>query len=164
MTWSYELSYTIKNLNFSAAYSHTQDPRSIVLSKILDVIPTFEIKPGQDSNITVQIPVNLESSDYGGITATLPIKMSKWWNMINNFNLYYNYFNGNLGGNALNNGAPAANIRTNNTFTFNKGWAAELNANFYSGGRDGYMVSKPQWGMAIGAQKNSNERQRNCTL
>src|SRR5688572_5129578 len=34
MTWSYELSYTLKNLNFTVGYSHTQDPQTIVLSKI----------------------------------------------------------------------------------------------------------------------------------
>lgn len=73
--------------------------------------------------------------------------------MINNFNFYYNHFNGNLGGSQLNNGAPAANIRTNNTFTFKNGWGAEFNANLNTGGRSGYMVSKPQWGVAIGGQK-----------
>lgn len=154
MTWSYEGSYTVKNMNFTLGYSHTIDPQTVVLSKILNVIPTFEIKPGQDSNITVQIPVNLTSSDYVGITATTPIKISKWWNMINNFNLYYNHYNGNLGGTQLNNGAPAANVRTNNTFTLKQGWSAELNANYYTGGRSGYMVSKSQWGLAVGAQKN----------
>jgi hypothetical protein len=154
MTWSYEVSYTLKNLNFTMGYSHTKDPQNIVLSKILDVIPTFEIKPGQDSNITVQIPVNLISSDYVGMTATLPIRINKWWNMINNVNLFYNHFNGNLGGSQLNNGSPAANIRTNNTFTFKKGWGAEFNANLNTGGQSGYMVMDPQWGIAVAAQKN----------
>ena len=154
MTWSYEVSYTLKNLNFTLGYSHTSDPQNIVLSKILDVIPTFEIKPGQDSNITVQIPVNLISSDYIGMTATLPIRINKWWNMINNVNLYYNHFNGNLGGSILNNGTPAANIRTNHTFTFNKGWGAEFNANLNTGGQSGYMVMEPQWGVSLGGQKN----------
>jgi iron complex outermembrane recepter protein len=153
MTWSYELSYTVKNLNFTLGYSHTTDPQNMVLSPILDVIPTFEITPGKDSNITVQIPVNLTSSDYLGITATTPIRITKWWNMINNFNLYYNQFNGNLGGSQLNNGDPAANIRSNNTFTLKKGWSAELNANLNTGGRYGYSVAKPQWGVAVGAQK-----------
>ena len=153
MTWSYEMSYTLKNLNFTLGYSHTKDPQNIVISRILDVIPTFEIKPGQDSNITVQIPVNLTSSDYVGLTATLPIKITEWWNMINNVNAYYNHFNGNLGGVNLNNGKPAANIRTNNTFTMKKGWSAELNANLNTGGQYGYSVSEPQWGLAVGAQK-----------
>jgi hypothetical protein len=153
LTWSYEMSYTLKNLNFTLGYSHSTNPQNIVLSRILDVIPTFEIKPGQDSNITVQIPVNLNASDYVGLTATAPIRINKWWNMINNLNVYYNHFDGNLGGVALDKGAPAANIRTNNTFTFKKGWTAELNANLNTGGRSGYMVVKHQWGLATGVQK-----------
>jgi hypothetical protein len=154
MTWSYEMSYTVKNLSFTLGYSHTKEPMSSVLSPILDVLPNFEIKAGQDSNITVQIPVNLESSDYVGITSTLPVKISKRWNMINNLNLFYNHFNGNLGGALLSNGAPAANIRTNNTFSLNKGWSAELNGSLNTGGRSGYMVLNPQWGISVGAQKN----------
>ena len=153
MTWSYEMNYTVKNLNFTLGYSHTTDPQNMVLSKILDVIPTFEIKPGQDSNITVQIPVNLESSDYAGLSSTLPIRITKWWNTINSFNIYYNHYNGNLGGTQLDNGAPAASIRTNNTFSFSKGWSAEFNANLNTGGRSGYMVMQPQWGLAVGGQK-----------
>lgn len=153
LTWSYEASYTVKQLNFTFGYSHTTDPQNMVLSKILDVIPTFEIKPGQDSNITVQIPVNLQSSDYIGLTATTSIRVSKWWNMVNNLNVFYNHFNGNLGGVQLSNGAPAANIRTNHIFTFKKGWQAELNANYNAGGRYGYMVMKSQWGLATGLQK-----------
>lgn len=153
MTWSYETNYTVKNMNFTLGYSHTKNPQNMVISRILDVIPNFEIKPEQDSNITVQIPVNLQSSDYVGLTATTPIKINKWWNMVNNLNVYYNHFNGNLGGTQLSNGAPAANVRTNNTFTFKKGWSAELNANLNTGGRYGYSVSEPQWGVAVGAQK-----------
>lgn len=152
-TWSYELNYTVKTLNFTLGYSRTRDPQNVVISKILDVIPTFEIKPGQDSNITVQIPVNLLSSDYYGVTATLPVRVAKWWNMINNVNMYYNHFNGNIGGSQLNKGRPAANLRTNNSFTFKKGWGAELNANLNTGGQYGYMVGRPEWGIAVGGQK-----------
>jgi outer membrane receptor protein involved in Fe transport len=153
MTWSYEMSYTVKALNFTFGYSHTTDVQTIVLSRIKDVIPDFVIKPGQSENITVQIPVNLSSSDYYGITATAPIKLSKWWNMINNFNLFYNKFNGNLAGSQLDKGAPSANIRTNNTFTFKKGWGAEFNAVLNSAGQYGYMKTKAQWGVSLGGQK-----------
>lgn len=153
-TWSYEANYTLKSLNFTLGYSHTTQPQSSVLAKILDVIPTFEIKQGQDSNITVQIPVNLTSSDYLGLTVSAPVRVTKWWNMMNNANVFYNKFNGNLSGAQLNDGSPAANIRTNNTFTFTKGWSAEVNANLNTGGRYGYMVLKTQWGLGLGAQKN----------
>jgi iron complex outermembrane recepter protein len=153
LTWSYEMSYTRKNMNFTLGYSRTNDPQSMVLSRILDVIPDFEIPAGQDSNITVQIPVNLESSDYIGFTATTPIRVNSWWNMVNNLNVYYNHFNGNLGGALLNNGGAAMNVRTNNNFTLKKGWGAELNANLSTGGRNGYSISEPSWGLAAGVQK-----------
>ena len=74
--------------------------------------------------------------------------------MINNGNIYYNHFNGNLGGTTLDNGKPVIDLRTNNSFTFKKGWTAELNANFNSGGRSGFMEFDPQWGIAAGVQKS----------
>ncbi|GAB4093120.1 outer membrane beta-barrel family protein [Flaviaesturariibacter terrae] len=153
LTWSYEASYTVKQLNFTLGYSHTTDPQSTVLSRILDVIPNFEIKPGQDSNITVQIPVNLESSDYYGLTATLPWRVKPWWNLLGNVNVYYNHFNGNIGGVAVSNGSPAGNFRVNNTFTMAKGWSAELNGNYFTGGRDGYSVNRAQVNITAGVQK-----------
>ncbi len=150
-TWAYELSYGIKNLNFSLSYSHTKNVQNIAILRFSDAFPNI-ILP--DSNITVQVPVNLNSSDYFGLSVSAPVRVSKWWNMMNNADIYYNSFNGNLAGTALNNGTPAADIRINNTFTFKKGLTAELNGNYNSGGRYGYMVSKSRWGIAAGIQKS----------
>jgi iron complex outermembrane receptor protein len=150
LTWSYELNYTLKQINFTLGYSHTKHNQNIAIAVFKDVFPNIPVA----DNVTIQIPINLESLDYFGLSVAAPARINKWWNMINNANIYYNHFNGNLGSTALNNGSPAADIRTNNTFTLNKGWTAELNGEFYSGGRDGYMVSKPQWGITAGVQKN----------
>jgi len=153
MTWSYEASYTIKNLSFTLGYSHTSEAQTVVLVRIKDVFPDFVIQPGQSENITVQIPVNLSSSDYAGLNATTPIRISKWWNMVNSFNVYYNKFNGNLANVPLNDGQLAANIRTTNNYSFKKGWSAEMTANLNTGGRSGYMILEPQWGLGLGVQK-----------
>jgi iron complex outermembrane recepter protein len=153
MTWSSEASFTRKNMNFTLGYSHTVDPQTMTLSRILDVMPDFEIEPGQDSNITVQIPVNLRSSDYFGFSASTPLRINSWWNMVNNLNVFYQHFNGDLGGVKLNEGGPQLNFRTNNSFTFKKGWGAETNLNFTSGGRNGYSISEPSWGLNAGVQK-----------
>ena len=150
LTWSYELNYTLKELNFTLGYSHTKDVENVLIAKFKDVFPNIHLA---DSNVTVEIPVNLNTSDYYGLTVAAPIHIAKWWNMINNVNVYYNHFNGNIGGSQLNNGSPAANVRTNNNFTFKKGWSAELNANLNCNGRYGYMVARPQWGLSTGAQK-----------
>ncbi|MET0392934.1 MAG: outer membrane beta-barrel protein [Chitinophagaceae bacterium] len=149
LTWSYELSYTLKSLNITLGYSHTKDNQDIAIARFRDVFPAIP----SDDNVTVQVPINLSSSDYYGLTISAPLKVTKWWNMINNANVYYNHFNGYLGGTTLNNGQPAADLRTSNTFTFSNGWTAELNASFNSGGQAGFMVLDPRWALAAGVQK-----------
>jgi len=153
LTWSYELNYTRKSWNLNLAYTRSTDVQDVVLSRILDVIPNFEIKPGQDSNITVQIPVNLRSADYVGLTASLPVRVNKWWNMTNNANVYYNTATGTLGGATASNGGLSADLRTDQSFSFGKGWSAELNANLSTGGRYGYNRSKAQGALSAGGQK-----------
>jgi outer membrane receptor protein involved in Fe transport len=148
-TWSYEMNYTVKQLNFTLGYSHTKNNQNIAIARFNDVFPNIP----SDKNVTVQVPINLTTSDYFGLSIAAPVHITKWWNMINNGNVYYNHFNGDLGGSTLNNGSPAADIRSDNSFTLKKGWTAELNGSFSSGGRYGYMVSKPQWGLSTGVQK-----------
>ena len=148
-TWAYELNYTVKNINLTLGYSHTVKNQNIVIARFKEVFPTIPA----DDNVTVQIPVNLSSSDYFGLTVAAPIRISKWWNMINNGNLYYNHFNGSLGSTTLDKGKVVADLRTNNTFTFKKGWTAELNGNYNTGGQYGFMVTRSQWGVGAGVQK-----------
>ena len=149
-TWSYELNYTVKSINFTLAYSHTTNSQNIAIARFKDVFPTIP----QADNVTVQIPINLSTSDYYGFTVAAPVRVNKHWNMINNASAYYNKFNGQLGGTTLNNGKPAFDYRINNTFTLGKGWVTELNGNVTTGGQDGFMVLDPQWGIAAGVQKS----------
>ncbi|MDE3253288.1 MAG: TonB-dependent receptor family protein, partial [Bacteroidota bacterium] len=149
-TWNYEMNYTIKGINLSLAYSHTTQSQNIAIAKFKDAFPTIP----QADNVTVQIPINLSSSDYYGISVAAPIRLSQYWNMINNANLYYNNFKGMLGTTRLNKGKPALDYRLNNTFTLGNGWVAELNANLSTGDQYGFMVLDPQWGVAAGLQKS----------
>lgn len=149
LTWSYELSYTVKSLNFTLAYSRTKNNHNVAIARFKDVFPNIP----SDDNVTVQIPLNLTASDYFGISVAAPIRINNWWNMVNNGNVFYEKFNGTLGVTRLNAGKPAANIQTNNTFTFKKGWTAELNASLNTGGQYGFMVGEPQWALSTGVQK-----------
>ena len=149
LTWLYELSYTVNNINLSVGYSYTKDNQNIAIAKFKDVFPNI---PSAD-NVTVQIPVNLQSSQNYSFSATLPFKINRWWSTINNADIYYEQFNGTLGTTRLNNGKAVVDIRSSHNFTFTKGWSAEFNANFNSGGRYGFMLMDPQWGIGVGAQK-----------
>ncbi len=150
LTWSYELSYTMKSINFTFGYSHTKQNQNIAIARFKDVFPNL---PSND-NVTVQIPINLSSQDYYGLTVSAPFRINSWWNMVNNGNVFYNHFNGKLGSTTLNNGKPAFDVRTNNSFTMGNGWLSELNVNYNSGGQYGFMVARPQWGLALGVQKS----------
>ncbi|MEO5888617.1 MAG: outer membrane beta-barrel protein [Ferruginibacter sp.] len=85
LTWSYELSYTRKNLNFTTSYSHTVNNQNIAIAKFREVFPNI---PSAE-NVTVQIPISLAFSDYLGLGICAPVRINKWWNMINNADLYY---------------------------------------------------------------------------
>ena len=115
-TWSYELSYYHENINITFGYSHTSKNQNVVIARFKEVFPNIPA----DDNITVQIPVNLTSSDYYGVTIAAYVRITKWWNMMNNANLFYNHFNGNLSGTTLNNGRVAVNLSTNQTVTLKK--------------------------------------------
>jgi hypothetical protein len=140
----------MKSINFTLGYSHTKDVSNIAIVRFKDVFPNI---PSED-NVTVQIPINLESSDYVGLTVSAPVRISKWWNSINNVNVFYNHFNGQLATTQLSEGKPSLNVSTNNTFTMGKGWTTELNANYNSSGQYGFMAYRPQWGIAAGVQKS----------
>jgi len=148
-TWAYELNYTIKNINLTLGYSHTEKNQNIVITRFKDVFPNIPA----DDNVTVQIPVNLSSSDYYGFTLSAPLRITTWWNMINNANVFYNHYNGNLSGTTLDKGKVVADLRTNNSFILKKGWTAELSGNYNSGSQYGFMVTRPQWGVGAGIQK-----------
>lgn len=142
LTWSYEISYTVKQFNFTLGYSHTKQNTTVV------------IRPSEtEDKVTVQIPVNLDTYDYFGLTIAAPFRFTKWWNSINNANIFYGHYNGNLANTTLDNGTPAANISTNNTFTLPHGWTIEVNAGVNTGGQYGFMKLDPQWQFSPGVQK-----------
>ncbi|WP_207493239.1 outer membrane beta-barrel protein [Aridibaculum aurantiacum] len=149
-TWSYEMSYTLKQLNFTLAYSRTRQNMTTAILRYNDVFPS---NPAAD-NVTVQIPLNLESSDYVGLNIAAPVRVNSWWNMMTNADLFYIHFNSNIANTPLSNGTPSARLSNNNTMTLGKGWTSELNFNYNSPGRSGYMEFRSSWGLAAGIQKN----------
>lgn len=149
LTWSYEASYTVKSINITLAYSHTRNNQNIAIARFRDVFPNIP----SDDNVTVQIPINLSSSDYVGMSISAPIRVNSWWNMLNNGNLFYEKFNGSLGITQLNKGRPALQLQSNHTFSLKKGWTLEFNANLNTGGQYGFMVLDPQWAIGAGFQK-----------
>ncbi|MBK9257231.1 MAG: TonB-dependent receptor [Saprospiraceae bacterium] len=148
-SWNFELGFDYNQLGAKLLYSKTIQNQTIVLSRLSDVYPEL----AQDPNVTIQIPLNLNSSDYFGLELSAPVQIKRWWNSMNNLNLFYNHFNGNVSGTALNSGQVALNLNTNNNFTLANGWTAEASFSLSSGNRNGYLTYLPQWALGVGVQK-----------
>lgn len=149
ISWSYELSYTVKNVNMSLNYSRTKNLHNIILARFKEVFPNIP----SDDNVTVQIPFNFRASEYYGFSINTPIRINKWWNMINHGEFFYQKFIGSFSGTNLSEGKPVIDARTTNSFTLKKGWTAEFNASLNTGGQYGFMVLEPQWAIGVGVQK-----------
>ncbi|MBC6605440.1 TonB-dependent receptor [Hymenobacter sp. BT188] len=140
-SYNMELNYTF-NQKFTAGFSYsvTQDP-------ITDVA-----YPETDTT-TVSTNVNLDRQQYAALTLTAPITVGKWLNIYNNAVFYYIHYDGTLAGTSLQKGQPAFNLSSNSTFTFGKGWGAELNGRYSSQQRVGFFEFQPFGQVGIGVKK-----------
>ncbi|QIL77078.1 TonB-dependent receptor [Hymenobacter sp. HDW8] len=151
-SYNVELSHTFKQkFTSTLSYSRTDQP-------IIGVV-----QPETDSTV-VSTSVNLSRQDYYALTLTAPLEVKKWWQIYNNAVFYYSRFVGDLAGTSLNKGRPAFNITSNSTFTFEKGWGAELNTRFQSGEQYGFLRVKPNGQVSLGVQKSVWDRKGNIKL
>lgn len=150
-TWSYELSYVRKQLNISLNYSHTVNPITYVL-----------IPSETQSRVTIQTPINLSSFDYYGINFNTPIRIAKWWNVINNGNIYIGHNKGYIAKTVVDKTTLNAQFSTNHSITIQDGLTAEVNFNFDSGNNTGVM--KDQFYYILGAGISKSVFQKKGTL
>ncbi|SFQ02155.1 TonB-dependent receptor [Hymenobacter arizonensis] len=151
-SYNVELTHTFKQ-KYSAglSYSRTSDP----------IINT--VQPETDSTV-VSTFRNLDLQHYYALTLTAPVDITKWWKTYNNAVLYYNRFNGEVAGTNLDQGGVTVSLTSNHTFTFGKGWSAELNGRYQSRQVDGFFVSRPNGDVSAGVQKSLWERKATIKL
>ena len=143
-TYSFELSHTYnQRITTTLLYSITKE-------NITQVIFPSE----EEDKITIQTDRNLAQFEFYGINISAPIQVTPWWNSVNNVNVYYGLYKGNLANTNLRNGNVNFNINTNNSFTIGKkGYSAELTGVYRAAEVYGFMKVRPVGQLAIGAQK-----------
>ncbi len=143
-TNSFELSYTLKQkTTLTLSYSRTND----VIAWIIK--PVF----ASAGTVSVETNDNLESSDYFGLNISNQLAITKWWNAVNNADLYTVRNNGFVENTVASNGQFTYNLNTNHSFTLKNKWTAELSANYRSAEQSPYAYSRAQWQMNAGIQK-----------
>ncbi|TGE28812.1 TonB-dependent receptor domain-containing protein [Hymenobacter metallicola] len=155
-SYNVELTHTYRQkYSIGVSYSRTSDP----------IIGTVQPE-NANSRTVVSTSQNLGSQHYYALTLTAPVELAKWWNVYNNGVLYYSRFVGSIAGTTLgaNNARPAFTLSSNSTFTFGKGWSADLNANYQSRELYTFFDTRPLGQVAFGVQKSLWERKGNLKL
>ncbi|WP_324672138.1 outer membrane beta-barrel protein [Hymenobacter sp. GOD-10R] len=151
-SYNLELTHTFKQkYSLGLSYSLTSQP-------LIDVV-----QPETDSTV-ISTTRNLHQQHYYGLTFTAPVEVAKWWTIYNNVVLYYNRFQGNLAGTNLNRGGVSLDLTSSHTFTFGKGWSAELSGNYQSRQVYGFFVQRPLGQLSAGVQKSLWNRKGNVKL
>ncbi|GAB3844719.1 outer membrane beta-barrel family protein [Hymenobacter terrigena] len=145
-SYNFELTHTFRQ-KYSAglSYSRTTNP-------LIGVV-----QPETDSTV-LSTTRNLSQQHYYALTLTAPVDITKWWKVYNNAVLYYNRFTGELAGTNLNRGGVSVELTSNHTFTFGKGWTAELNGSYESQQVYGFLVQRPNGEVSAGLQKSLWDR------
>jgi len=143
-----ELRHSYKGgLTTTVSYAITDD----VISQIL--------KQNTEKRITYLTTDNVAKFRNIGFSVNAPFKPAKWWN-VNAFGNVFNnkytgtYFNSLSGKNdPLDISYTSFMINVSNTFTFKKGWTAEISGFYRGKGVEQLSISDPMYFMSLGGQK-----------
>ncbi|MBX0289904.1 TonB-dependent receptor [Hymenobacter sp. HSC-4F20] len=141
--------------SYNAEATHTYRQKySLGLSYSLTSNPLIGVVQPETDSTVVSTTQNLSRQHYYALTLTVPVEVAKWWNSYTNAVFYYSRFEGNLAGTNLNRGRGSFNLTSNHTFTFGKGWSAELNGTYQSREIYGFILARATGEVSAGVQKN----------
>jgi len=138
VTHTYLQKYTV-----GLSYSNTQNP---ILIAVQPATAT--------SRFVLARPVNLGTQHYAALTLSVPLTPLKNWSIYNNVVCYYSRFRGELAGTVLDRAQPSINISSTHTLALGRGWSADLSASYQSPEVYGFITSRTNGDLTIGAQKS----------
>ncbi len=139
----FELKYVFKRL-YSIAFNlnHTTDAMTQIAKQIDSIHTTY---------ITTE---NLDTHDNYGITLSIPVQPTNWWESNNNFYVYNNSYDGLSSAGEVNKRLTTFSFNSYNSFSFPNGWRAELSGYFNTKALYGTTISNPIGSVAIGVSKS----------
>ncbi|QNH60606.1 outer membrane beta-barrel protein [Hymenobacter sediminicola] len=147
--------YLLPQTNYSAELTHTwRQKYTTGLSYAHARQPIVSVYLAQPTLLVAATDVNLRTRHYYAFTLTAPLAPTKWWQLYADAELFFIYFEGNLGDTAPPAGQPGAILNANSTFTLGKGWTADLNGSYHSRERYAFQVVNAFGQVGIGIQKS----------
>lgn len=152
--YSVELSHTFKQ-KFLTTITY-----GINKGVIVEVIQPSD----NEDSVTVQTNKNLDRMVFIGLSGAYPFQVTKWWNNVTNYNIYYARYEGNIANTPLDNGRPTFDFNTTNTFILPRNFSAELGGFYQARQIYGYMDVQPVWMLNMGVQKNFLDKRATLRL
>ncbi len=137
-----KVDYRLKTALFSAQYSIEDD-----------AIARFQLRAVEGSNRQTMGPINMKNRKTAALTATIPLELTKWWSMQNNFIGTWQEANAYFGEDLASVSSQYFQFVWINSFKLPKGFSAELMGFYQSKSLSGTNTSLPMRFMNIGFQK-----------
>lgn len=148
-----KLDYRIKNLMFSLSFTHEDS-----------TIANYQGRIDPETNRQIIASENLKSTNTLNFTATLPIRITNWWEMIYNLNGTYNQANLYVDGQLLSLSQPFFSGFTSQKFKLPAGMGLEVSGFYRSTVLFGTMKIRPTGLANIGIRKPLGEDGSKGTL
>jgi outer membrane receptor protein involved in Fe transport len=141
-TNNFEISHTYNRfLTTTLNYTRTTD------------IITELLKQNTEKNITYQTKENFSQMQQWGIAMMANFPVKKWWNMNLYANVYNNHYQGIYQLDPVDIQITSFTANMTQSFTFGKGWAAEVSGWYRSKASEGLLVSNPFGAVNSGLSK-----------
>jgi len=148
---SAELTYTFKDrITLSCAYVHTDDYFTPVLLMRGDVL--------------VETTANAGKMDNWNFLLNYPVKVAKWWTMVNKLNGFHNHFNGQLFQGLLYDGKWSYNASTSQRLSFSKSYIVTLSGRYASAMQNLIYTQRSTGNVSLSLSKKLFKEQGNFRI
>jgi iron complex outermembrane receptor protein len=154
--------YLLPQFSYNVEFRHAF--KSILTTSvnytITDDVISELLQQNTEAKITFLTVDNVARFRNVGVTITATVKPAKWWNMNTTANLFNNrytgvYFNSLSGRNdPIDLEYTSYVLNVTNSFTFPKGWSAEISGFYRAKNVDELTIVNPMYFMNVGGQKN----------
>ena len=155
------LSYRQGNIYLRPQYAHNIDLTHSFNGKFIttfnfnktDDIISQIVKPVPNSKIRYLTVDNVAEFTNIGLSVTAPIAFAKWWNANLFTNVFNNHYKGVYDTFNIDRSYTSFTANITNSFTFKKGWTAELSGFYRHKALSGLTQMEPIYQMSFGVQK-----------
>lgn len=154
LTYNAELSYVYKQRLITTVY----------YSHINNIITDLVLPADIATHVAKQTEVNLNLVQYYGLIGSYNIPITKWWNSVNNINVYYYKYDAFLANTPLTTGQVSYDIHTTNSIILPANWSAEVSVYYQSSLAYGFLNILPQLNVSAGIQKNLFDKKMTIRL